>query len=236
MVKAIWINIISSTGERFGLRVSADLRIGKFKDLLARSLYARFKENEMKLIFKGDILEDDRTVDSYGLQSDHAIYVEGAHSLAFIDTTDDTSTGMPDTSQLIPVITMMMQSLLSSSLYMKQVIGHNPQLQSIFDSNPQLRAMMQNPDPEVFCRLTSPQMMQERLARPEAAFATTKVADSGNVELSNKVVELERRLEEAKSEQLAEREKALKEEEKLRYRITHLLRALEKAESNVASE
>ncbi|GKE38655.1 hypothetical protein Tco_1462060 [Tanacetum coccineum] len=76
----------------------------------------------------------------------------------------------------------------------------------------------------------------ERLARLEAAFATTKVADSGNVELSNKVVELERRLEEAKSEQLAEREKALKEEEKLRYRITHLLRALEKAESNVASE
>ncbi|GJS41473.1 hypothetical protein Tco_0566516 [Tanacetum coccineum] len=76
----------------------------------------------------------------------------------------------------------------------------------------------------------------ERLARLEAAFATTKVADSGNVELSNKVVELERRLEEAKSEQLAEREKALKEEEKLRYRITHLLRALEKPESNVASE
>nr|GEX12836.1 hypothetical protein [Tanacetum cinerariifolium] len=75
---------------------------------------------------------------------------------------------------------------------------------------------------------------EERLARLEAAFATTK--DSGNVELSNKGVELERRLEEAKSEQLAEREKALKEEEKLRYRITHLLRALEKADSNEASK
>ncbi|PWA76261.1 hypothetical protein CTI12_AA235790 [Artemisia annua] len=77
---------------------------------------------------------------------------------------------------------------------------------------------------------------EERLARLEAAFATTKVSDSGNEELLNKVAELEKRLEEAKSEQLAEREKALKEEEKLRYRITHLLRALEKADSNLATK
>ncbi|XP_024963440.1 uncharacterized protein LOC112503683 isoform X1 [Cynara cardunculus var. scolymus] len=84
---------------------------------------------------------------------------------------------------------------------------------------------------------------EERLARLEAAIATTKVADSGNEELSNKVAEMQRMLEDAKAEQLAEREKALKEvkwvtEEnaKLRYRITHLVRALEKADSDLASK
>ncbi|KAI3830189.1 hypothetical protein L1987_04323 [Smallanthus sonchifolius] len=82
---------------------------------------------------------------------------------------------------------------------------------------------------------------EERLARLEAAFATTK--DSGNKELSNKVAELQKLLEDAKSEQLAEREKGLKEVQrvteenaKLRYRITHLARALEKASSDLAFE
>ncbi|KAK1427094.1 hypothetical protein QVD17_15777 [Tagetes erecta] len=80
---------------------------------------------------------------------------------------------------------------------------------------------------------------EERLAKLEAAFATK--TDTGSKELSSKVAELEKMLEDAKSEQLAEREKALKdlqrvteENAKLHYRITHLVRALEKADSDRA--
>ncbi|KAD1690208.1 hypothetical protein E3N88_42457 [Mikania micrantha] len=69
---------------------------------------------------------------------------------------------------------------------------------------------------------------EERLEKLEAAFAKTKVVvDPRNEELSNKVAELQRLLEDAKSEQLAEREKILKEMQrvtdenaKLRYRIS----------------
>ncbi|KAI3682361.1 hypothetical protein L1987_82293 [Smallanthus sonchifolius] len=82
---------------------------------------------------------------------------------------------------------------------------------------------------------------EERLARLEATFATPK--ELGNKEFSNKIAELQKLLEDAKSEQLAEREKGLKEVErvteenaKLRYRITHLARALEKASSDLAFE
>ncbi|KAI3526050.1 hypothetical protein L1887_05214 [Cichorium endivia] len=80
---------------------------------------------------------------------------------------------------------------------------------------------------------------EERLARLEAALSTKK--DSGNDELSNKVDQLQRMLEDEKAEKLAEREKALKEVQKaneenakLRYRITHLVRALEKADRDLA--
>ncbi|KAC9819660.1 hypothetical protein E3N88_45208 [Mikania micrantha] len=83
---------------------------------------------------------------------------------------------------------------------------------------------------------------EERLEKLEAAFAKTKVVvDPRNEELSNKVAELQRLLEDAKSEQLAEREKILKEMQrvtdenaKLRYRITHLVRAIEKTDSDLA--
>ncbi|XP_022000422.1 uncharacterized protein LOC110897990 isoform X2 [Helianthus annuus] len=76
---------------------------------------------------------------------------------------------------------------------------------------------------------------EERLAKLEAALATK--TDTGSNESSNKVAELQKLLEDAESKRLAEREKALKdlqrvseENAKLHYRITHLVRALEKSQ------
>ncbi|PIN17228.1 Ubiquitin-like protein [Handroanthus impetiginosus] len=60
-----------------------------------------------------------------------------------------------------PAISQMMRNLLSNPQYMNQILGLNPQLQSMFDSNPQLRDTMQNP--ELIRRLTSPEMMQQLL-------------------------------------------------------------------------
>ncbi|PWA98147.1 ubiquitin domain-containing protein DSK2a [Artemisia annua] len=68
---------------------------------------------------------------------------------------DHPTRGTPDMNQLIPAISLMMQSFLSNPQYMKQIIDQNPQLH---DYIPQLREMMQNP--EVVRQLTLPQMMQ----------------------------------------------------------------------------
>nr|GME09910.1 ubiquitin domain-containing protein DSK2b-like isoform X1 [Ipomoea batatas] len=76
----------------------------------------------------------------------------------------DLLSGMPDSNtvnQLMqnPVISQMMQSVLSNPQYMNQIVGLNPQLRSMLDSNPQLREMMQNPD--LLRQLTSPETMQQ---------------------------------------------------------------------------
>ncbi|XVF59891.1 hypothetical protein PTKIN_Ptkin07bG0312200 [Pterospermum kingtungense] len=60
-----------------------------------------------------------------------------------------------------PAISQMMQSLLSNPQYMSQVLGLDPQFQSMLDSNSQLRQMMQNP--EFLRQLTSPETMQQLL-------------------------------------------------------------------------
>ncbi|CAH1418432.1 uncharacterized protein LOC111889555 isoform X2 [Lactuca sativa] len=75
---------------------------------------------------------------------------------------------------------------------------------------------------------------EERLARLEAAFSTRK--DTGNEELLNKVAQLQRMLEDEKEKALKEAQKASEENAKLRYRITHLTRALQKADSDLASK
>ncbi|XP_010269674.1 PREDICTED: uncharacterized protein LOC104606267 isoform X2 [Nelumbo nucifera] len=81
---------------------------------------------------------------------------------------------------------------------------------------------------------------EDRLARLENALGDKR--DSGNEELSKIVSELQSKLDEVKAEQLAEREKAAKEMQKLtaenaklQYRITHLVRSLREADCKLES-
>ncbi|KAK1386601.1 Threonine-tRNA ligase [Heracleum sosnowskyi] len=81
---------------------------------------------------------------------------------------------------------------------------------------------------------------EDRLARLEAALATKQ--DSGYQDLLKKFDELKLNLEDARTLQDSEREKVLKEVQqlasenaKLQYRIIHLVRALEEANSKTTS-
>ncbi|XP_010269673.1 PREDICTED: uncharacterized protein LOC104606267 isoform X1 [Nelumbo nucifera] len=92
---------------------------------------------------------------------------------------------------------------------------------------------------------------EDRLARLENALGDKRGKslfgfiidpDSGNEELSKIVSELQSKLDEVKAEQLAEREKAAKEMQKLtaenaklQYRITHLVRSLREADCKLES-
>lgn len=82
--------------------------------------------------------------------------------------------------------------------------------------------------------------LKDRLARLEAALASKQ--DAGNEELLKMVSELQSKLEAVKAEHVSEKQKASEEvkklrveNEKLQYRITHLVRALKEADSKSAS-
>ncbi|KAL7097847.1 hypothetical protein ACP275_10G169100 [Erythranthe tilingii] len=77
---------------------------------------------------------------------------------------------------------------------------------------------------------------EERLAKLEASLS--KNEESGNEEQSKLISELRLELENAKAEQISEREKAIKEVKeltaengKLKYRIIHLVRAVREADA-----
>ncbi|XP_031102530.1 uncharacterized protein LOC116006337 [Ipomoea triloba] len=81
---------------------------------------------------------------------------------------------------------------------------------------------------------------EDRLARLEASLASKN--NSGNEQLATRVQELQSKLEDAKVELAAEKERALKEVQqltaenaKLQYRIIHLVRALKQADCKIAS-
>ncbi|KAJ0098636.1 hypothetical protein Patl1_20449 [Pistacia atlantica] len=74
---------------------------------------------------------------------------------------------------------------------------------------------------------------KERLSRLQASLANKK--DGRNEELLKTISELQSKLEDANAEVVSERKKAEKlavENEKLNYRVKHLIRALEAADLN----
>ncbi|GLJ39877.1 hypothetical protein SUGI_0815530 [Cryptomeria japonica] len=83
---------------------------------------------------------------------------------------------------------------------------------------------------------------EERLAKLEAELGRNKGNSvMGQEELLTSITELQSKLEKARLEQISEKEKALKEREKLeienaklKYQIAHLLRSLKEADEKLA--
>lgn len=60
----IALNIRCSNGNKFSVRASLGSTVVDFKDLLAQN--CDVPANQQRLIYKGRILKDDQTLDSYG--------------------------------------------------------------------------------------------------------------------------------------------------------------------------
>ncbi|KAG0497761.1 hypothetical protein HPP92_002158 [Vanilla planifolia] len=71
------INVRCSNGTKFSVQTTLDATVGAFKALLAEKCDVPVQQQ--RLIYKGRILKDEKTLKSYGLESDHAVHlVRGA--------------------------------------------------------------------------------------------------------------------------------------------------------------
>lgn len=60
----VTINIRSSNGSKFAVRAGVESTVGAFKTLVAQN--CDIPANQQRLIYKGRILKDDQTLESYG--------------------------------------------------------------------------------------------------------------------------------------------------------------------------
>ncbi|KAF5745809.1 ubiquitin domain-containing protein DSK2a-like [Tripterygium wilfordii] len=67
------INIRCSNGSKFTVRTSLESTVGAFKALLAQN--CDIPTEQQRLIYKGRILKDDQTLESFGLQGDHTVHM-----------------------------------------------------------------------------------------------------------------------------------------------------------------
>jgi ubiquilin len=59
------INIRCSNGSKFSVQISLDSTVGSFKDVVAQN--CDISADQQRLIYKGRILKDDQTLQSYGI-------------------------------------------------------------------------------------------------------------------------------------------------------------------------
>ncbi|CAK8540091.1 unnamed protein product [Lathyrus sativus] len=67
------INIRCSNGSKFFVHVSLESTVRSFKDVVAQN--CDISADQQRLIYKGRILKDDQTLQSYGLEADHTVHL-----------------------------------------------------------------------------------------------------------------------------------------------------------------
>ncbi|KAK4490468.1 hypothetical protein RD792_001145 [Penstemon davidsonii] len=93
------VNICCSNGSKFSVQVKLDSTIEFFKSILAEK--CNIPPQQQRLIYKGRILKDDQTLESYGVEADHTVHlVRGFASSASVDSAAVINSGVPNTNPI----------------------------------------------------------------------------------------------------------------------------------------
>ncbi|XP_021774447.1 ubiquitin domain-containing protein DSK2b-like [Chenopodium quinoa] len=96
-VGEVSVNIRCSNGSKFSVKTTLDSNVGAFKSLVAQN--CDVPAEQQRLIYKGRILKDDQTLESYGLQADHTIHmVRGFAASASTAPSGTTNSAASDTT------------------------------------------------------------------------------------------------------------------------------------------
>ncbi|KAJ8531429.1 hypothetical protein K7X08_026863 [Anisodus acutangulus] len=99
--EGVTINIRCSRGSKFSVHVRLDSTVRSFKSKLAQ--HANIAVEQQRLIYKGRILKDEQTLESYGLEADHTVHlVRGSAPALSANPASATNAGGPNTVHNAP--------------------------------------------------------------------------------------------------------------------------------------
>ncbi|KAI3451347.1 hypothetical protein Pfo_008012 [Paulownia fortunei] len=95
----VTVNISCSNGSKFSVHVNLNSTVEFFKSILAQR--CEIPTQQQRLIYKGRILKDDQTLQSYGLDADHTVHlVRGFVTAAPAESASTTDTGVQNTNSI----------------------------------------------------------------------------------------------------------------------------------------
>ncbi|XP_047312118.1 ubiquitin domain-containing protein DSK2b-like isoform X2 [Impatiens glandulifera] len=91
------VNVRCSNGSKFSVQANLDSDVRSFKSVLA--LNCDIPADQQRLIYKGRILKDDETLESYGLEAEHTVHlVRGFAQSSSPNTVAAANTGIPSST------------------------------------------------------------------------------------------------------------------------------------------
>ncbi|XP_047321237.1 ubiquitin domain-containing protein DSK2b-like [Impatiens glandulifera] len=194
----VTVNIRSSNGSRFSVRISLDSDVRSFKSVISQN--SDIPADQQRLIYKGRILKDDQTLESYGLEAEHTIHlVRGSAPVASpnsapVNTGPPNSTPTPRSAGPTEVGPLGGPGLGASMFpglglngaagggaaglfgagvpgfeQMQQQLTQNPNLMRDIMNMPAVQNMMNNPDIMRNLIMNNPQMREIMDRNPELA-------------------------------------------------------------------
>ncbi|KAI8536836.1 hypothetical protein RHMOL_Rhmol10G0287100 [Rhododendron molle] len=93
----VTVHVRCSNGSKFSVQIGLESSVGSFKSVLSQN--CDIPAEQQRLIYKGRILKDDQTLDSYGLEADHTVHlVRGFAPTASANATGATNTGVANST------------------------------------------------------------------------------------------------------------------------------------------
>ncbi|XP_039015114.1 ubiquitin domain-containing protein DSK2b-like isoform X2 [Hibiscus syriacus] len=190
--EGVMVNIRCSNGTKFTVRTSLESTVGVFKSVLAQN--CDVPADQQRLIYKGRILKDGQTLQSYGLQADHTVHmVRGfAPSSSVPPPTAATNVGTPNTTPGVtrgvgsnegagvgvpsfPGLNALGENggfgLFGSGLpefeQVQQQLTQNPNMMSELMNAPAVQSLMNNPELMRSLIASNPQMREIIDQNPE---------------------------------------------------------------------
>ncbi|TYH26438.1 hypothetical protein ES288_A03G253000v1 [Gossypium darwinii] len=190
--EGVTVNIRCSNGTKFTVRTNLESTVGSFKALLAQN--CDIPADQQRLIYKGRILKDDQTLQSYGLQADHTVHmVRGsAPSSSTPPSAATTNVATPNTTPGVMLGVGSNDSAgLGASLFtglnplgsnggfglfesglpefeqVQQQLTQNPQVMREIMNTPAIQSLMNNPELLRTLIMSNPQMREIIDRNPE---------------------------------------------------------------------
>ncbi|XP_042428052.1 ubiquitin domain-containing protein DSK2b-like [Zingiber officinale] len=191
---AVTIHVRSSNGSKLSVRASLECTVGAFKVLLEEK--SDVPAERQRLIYKGQILKDEKTLMSYGLESDHTIHL--VHGLTLQNPPSDVTPaanrvsgvesggsnggggfgGADVASSLFPGIGSNIRNGAGSGMLgfglpdlsqMQQQLVQNPSMMREMMNMPAVQSLINNPDLMRNMIMNNPQMREIIDRNPEFA-------------------------------------------------------------------
>ncbi|XP_057500307.1 ubiquitin domain-containing protein DSK2b-like isoform X2 [Actinidia eriantha] len=93
----VTVHVRCSNGYKFSAQIGLGSTVGSFKSVVAQN--CDIPADQQRLIYKGRILKDDQTLESYGLEADHTVHlVRGFASATSTNSTGVSNPGVPNST------------------------------------------------------------------------------------------------------------------------------------------
>jgi len=189
MSEAISIQVVSTSGgPRVTVSISPDATVLEFKHELHKLTDVPLEEQ--RLIYRGRILKDEDTLQSYGVADECVFHLARKRQTATPATQPVASPPPvpPSTPQANPlpeglngIQEAVLNSVLNNPEVLQTFMRNNPTFQQLLDQNPELAHAMNNPEliRESLRLLNNPNLMQEHMRNVDRAMSNLESIPGG---------------------------------------------------------